>query len=622
MFPYNIFRRCFMKNPQHRVKIVKEFFEKFERDEMVDVFSFDSSINKGYNEYLSKYRELKNKLISNVGKVSPIHNGSGKTETDYFKEDINQFIFSHGRLVDNCVSPMTEDNTRLSIAICVLNNHNKLNDTIKDLYTPKEKNKEFSFRVFFGKLADLNNKKKNEFNKDKIFASEHTQEHKKLHYPDSSELIKETNFKYIAFQGLSDIEAKEDQSRRILNSTREAFNNIGLPSKTVSLNGRIGVGFLHELGKPNSLGEYLDVASTSNNTSIGVLNLPNFKPSPALSYKEAEINYHKRVATTLIHESFHAIDRGIVKEKMNSFENNIKENKFLSESSLYRLNDGKVIPESAKSIHAEMQKTIAKIYGDCSVDEYRKTCQNKAHKLIEDVSLRLLKSTKGISKAEKMSDEEKQETFTDPKFKNNVLLLINNCKNRKQFKGLEEFTPEENKSLLKDINNICKEAGLLLNNTFNENLIIKENELTFILVDNDLNNLNQIGFDDDNHYWMSTHEVFARAVEGTILTKELNNLTETDPKTFNLNNEQRAVVLKLAHNMANELDITPTMDVKDTPVMNGKAVSYFRSKTNGFLNTSAIRDEQIDNPINIKLNNEAIGSKDNSNSEKPRLKIF
>lgn len=613
-----------MKTPENRVKIVKDFFEKFEKDEMIDIFSFNDSINKGYNEYLSKYRELKNKLISNVGKVSPIHNDSGKTEEDYFKEDINHFIFSHSRLIDNCVSLNTDESTRLSIAICVLNNQNRLNSTIKDLYKPKEKedNNDFSFRFFFKKIAGIKNRNKNEVTEDKVFASEQTAEQKRLHYPDSSELVKNTNLKYISFQGLSNIEEKEDQSRRVLNSTREAFNNLGLPIQTLSLNGRIGISFLHELGEVNSLGEYLDVASKGQKTSIGILNIPNFKHLPGVSYKEAEINYHKRLATTLVHESFHAIDRSILKEKIGNLGSEIKENKFLSESALYRLNNGKDIPDNAQSINNAMQKTIAKLYGDCGIEEYKQACQDKARKLIADVSLRLLKSTIGSSQIEEMSPEEKEKAFEEPSFKENVLYLIKKCKNRKTFKGLEGLTTEENSTLLNDINNICKEAGLLLNNTFDERLTMKENELTFILVDNDLNVLNQISFENDNHYWMSTHEVFARAVEGTIFSKELNNEPTPTLKTFNFSNEKRGIILELAHNMVRELNIEPTMDVKDAPVMNNKAVSYFRSKTNGFLNTAAIKDDSIDNVINIKLNNGIINNKENNKKENPRLKIF
>ncbi len=613
-----------MKNPQDRVKIVKEFFEKFEKEEMMDVFSFDETINKGYNEYLSKYRDLKNKLISNVGKVFPIHNGSGKTDADYLNMDINSFIVAHGKLIDNCVAPGTNETIRLSIAVCVLNNQNRLTNTIKDLHTPQEDNKDFSFKSFFSKLAGFKNKEKNKVIEDKIFSSEQTKEYKRLHYPDSCELIKETNLKYISFQGLGNIEAKEDQSRRVLNATREAFNNLGLPSSTISLNGRMGIGLLNQLGQENSLGEYLDVVSNKHSTSTGILNIPNFKHTPGISYKDYEISYHKRLATTLVHETFHAIDRCIAKEKMGEFKEDIKENKFLSEFSMYRLNKAEVIPDSSKAINEKMQNTIAKLYGNCSLQEYKEICKEKSKKLIEDVSLRLLKATTDTATLDEMSPEEKVNTFEDPDFKDNVLLLINNCKNRKNFKGIEGLTPEDNKTLLKDTNDICRQAGLLLNNTFNEDLIKNESEFSFILVNNDLAVLNQIGYEEDNHYWMSTHEVFARAVEGTIFTKELNNSTVQDPKTFNLSDEKRGVFLDLVHNMAKELNIEPIMEVKDTPVMNGAALSYFRSKTNGFLNTAAIKDDNLSNlnPIvKIEINKGLISNKNNEEIKNPRFKI-
>lgn len=76
--------------------------------------------------------------------------------------------------------------------------------------------------------------------------------------------------------------------------------------------------------------------------------------------------------------------------------------------------------------------------------------------------------------------------------------------------------------------------------------------------------------------------------------------------------------------MAKELNIEPIMEMKDTPVMNGAAVSYFRSKTNGFLNTAAIKDDNLSNlnPIvKIEINKGLISNKNNEEIKNPRFKI-
>lgn len=649
-------------NPSTTESSLLNFFKRFEENHMVEVFSEDSHINKGYNNYITAYRKIRDQFIQNASK--PVLS-TNITPLEYLKNDVNAFLKQHEELENvNYVefnafqTSSPEKNKNLAIQYFSIRNQTYLSEnllkSIEEEIYPQKNN--ITFKRFFKKASNIFSKKDG-ITLDKKFLSEKTPQERKLYYKDCSELLEIANLPFITFSELPSTEAREDQARRIINASREAFINMGLPVETISTCG--GTGLLFEAPKKASkiAGSSIQL-KREDGSKMNILSLPNKKPTPG---SQLEIDYHMTLKETITHETFHSLDVLAFDRMKNSEFVEEQIHSYATEVALSTLYSPIFKDLDNMAISRKNQEIIASVYGDMSVEKYQEFCMEQSDKLVKRTALVLLQEAVGYSNFQNMSQDEIQTIVNESFFQEATMTVISYSKNiddilcskdgidlisnnifvnllsnsesiknlteEQQIELFEQFKEKLPESFHK-IKELAKNSGLVLNmnnshvTRFQEtadlsNIKTKE-ELRFTSSNSALSWSNDESYETNNHYWTSTIEVMARVAQASIKTpsKKDNNsrVIENDllstKHDFILNKETQKQGIELFHLLATKIGITPLQQPEESPIIKGDIQPYFRSKSDGFLNRNAMNETQA-NPYDkpgLHLNDSFIKS--------------
>lgn len=619
-----------MLNSKEKAQEIIKFFQKFEERQMIDVFSKDPDINNEYNKYLSQYRTARDRFIHNASKEVSKH--SQTTPEEYLQKDIAQFLGEVTYLNESSHKyvgePQEKSEKRLFIKYFSLFNKEILE---KEMFTALNSSINGDPSTSFGDFFKRVNRifKKDNVLPEKKFLSEQTNQEKELHYKDSSELLDKTKLPFITFSDLPSLEVREDQSRRVLSSTQEAFLNIGLPLETLSINNKTGLLFVKTEKTTNISGSSIQVSADGDN--IHLLKLPNRQPKPGT---ELELDYHLALKETIAHETFHSLDAHAWEKikKEEGINHNIDHT---SDASMYIFNKKLKLNKDNQSILDKTQEVIASIYANTSKEEYEKICLERTTQLTNRVVFTLLQEIVGSHVFQQIPQEDKNrilenkgirdavyQTISLSQQENASELLLNegtHIKN-KLIVGLSEsssYIKNMNESeYIKALNNfdnnfpnitqkvsvLLRDSGFVINKNFYNKTDIKDPEFRFVKDGSALSSSNMNSYEKKEDYWTSTIEVMARVAQASIrnTTSTRNSTKNADfmysEHDFEINKDTQRKSIELFQMLSEKIGIKPIQSPTETASYKNEVKSYFRSKIDGFLNRNAIKSE---NTINI-----------------------